>query len=132
MKKFNKRNFFLGHSKWRQAKIHIKKSFSNIFITLTDLNNLVIICFTSGSANPSFSKKKKISPYAVEYIAKKLLFYLKFYKIKALEIILKLRISAPVFFLLKELQYYGFSVSKIVERYSLPHNGVRERKAPRK
>jgi ribosomal protein S11 len=123
--------FFFGSQK-KKARLHMKKSFSNIFITVTDLNNLVIFCATSGSADPSFSKKKKRSPHAVEAICRQLVAYLRFHKIKILELVLKLRVSAHVYTLLKELKFYGFIVSKIIERYRLPHNGVRKRRKPRK
>jgi len=126
-----KKTFFLGDFE-KSAKIHIKKSFSNIFITLTDLQDKVIICYSSGSAMAAASKKQKTSPYAVEAIVKKLLLYLRLYNIKSLQIILRLRVSSHVYFLIKELNFYGFTISNILERKRLPHNGVRSRKAPRK
>jgi ribosomal protein S11 len=130
--KLEKKNiFFLGDFE-KSAKIHIKKSFSNIFITLTDLNDKVIICYSSGSSMAIVSKKQKASPYAVEAIVKKLLLYLRLYNIKNLQIILKLKVSSHVFFLIKELNFYGFTISNIFEKKSIPHNGVRSRKAPRK
>jgi ribosomal protein S11 len=126
-----KKTFFLGDLE-KSAKIHIKKSFSNIFITLTDLHDKVIICYSSGSAMAVVSKKQKSSPYAVEAIVKKLLLHLRLYNIKSLQIILRLKVSSHVYFLIKELNFYGFTVSNILERKCLPHNGVRSRKAPRK
>jgi len=33
------------------AKIYIKKTYTNIFITLTDMDNKVVICKTSGSSD---------------------------------------------------------------------------------
>jgi ribosomal protein S11 len=131
MKLERKELFFLGNAE-KSAKIHIKKSFSNIFITLTDLHDKVIICYSSGSSMEIVSKRQKSSPYAVESIVKKLLFYLRLYKIKSLQIILKLKVSSHVFFLIKELNFYGFTISSIFEKKCLPHNGVRSRKLPRK
>lgn len=32
-----------------KARIHLRRTFSNLFLTLTDLNHKVIICKTSGS-----------------------------------------------------------------------------------
>lgn len=130
MKKFVKKGiFFLDHG---CARLYVKKSFSNFFITLTDMKNAVIYGFTSGNTSNFFSKKKKISPYIVETIFRKLLIYLKFYKIKKLEIFLRLRISTHIYFLIRELTQYGFFISKIVVKRLLPHNGVRARKSPRK
>ena len=53
--KFRKRKkssfkFSLGGDLNRIAHLYMRKSFSNIFLTLTDLNDRVIICRTSGSS----------------------------------------------------------------------------------
>jgi len=42
------------------AKIYIKKkTYTNIFITLTDMDNKVVICKTSGSSDIYKNKRKK-------------------------------------------------------------------------
>ena len=130
MKLIKNENFFFGRDK--SAYIFVKKSFSNFFFTLTDLNKKVIVSCSSGSSDVFFSRKQKMSPYVVENVFKKLLFFLKLYSIKFLRISLKLRVSSHIYFLIKELNYYGYSVSHIFEKNRVPHNGVKTRKRPKK
>ena len=108
------------------------KSFSNIFITLLDLKRRLIIVKTSGSSHVGFSKRKKISPNAVEFIVKKLFFYLKFYKILNLKIIFKTRVSTHTYNFVKLLLKRGFRILTIESRKRVPHNGCRQRKIRRR
>ena len=132
MKLEKNEKFFFGKFKNQVGLIYIKKSFSNIFLTLTDLNNKVIISCSSGSSDNYFNKREKMSPYALEKMFKRVLLYLKLYNIQVIKLYLKLKIGAHVYFLIKELNYYGFSVSHIFEKNRLPHNGSKARKRPRK
>lgn len=113
--------FFRLYEGSRVARIFLKKSFSNFFLTLTDLNGNVIVSVSSGSVNQNVSKKRKLSHYSIEPVFKVLLDYLREHKILYLELFLKLRISAHVFSLVRELNFYGFSVSKVVEINKIPH-----------
>ncbi len=62
-----------------KAKLYFRKSFSNIFITLTDLCSQTIVCKTSGCSGVKSSKRAKKSPYAIENIVKELNVYFKLY-----------------------------------------------------
>lgn len=62
-----------------KAKLYFRKTFSNIFLTLTDLCSKTIVCKTSGCSGVRNSKRAKKSPYAVENIVKELNIYFKLY-----------------------------------------------------
>jgi ribosomal protein S11 len=98
--------FNLG-AEQNKAKIYFRKTFSNIFITLTDLCSQVITCKTSGCSGVKNSKRAKKSPYAIENIVKELNVYFKLYNITHVFIILRMKVNTFFRFLLKELAYYG-------------------------
>lgn len=125
-----KGNFYF--SNFRIARIYVKKSFSNFFVTLADMTDKVIFGFSSGVANSSFSKRQKLSPYAMESIFKLILVKLRLYRIRGVELFIKMRANAPVFFLVRELRQCGFRVIRIIMKRRPPHNGVRKRKKARK
>jgi ribosomal protein S11 len=120
------KNFFFGLEN-NIAKIYIKKTYSNIFVTLTDLNNKVIICKTSGSSDIYKNKRKKKISQAVEKIVYNINNFLKLYEIKYVEIILKMKIKSHIYILLEKLNYFGIIIMSICSLKILPHNGVKGR-----
>jgi ribosomal protein S11 len=121
-----KKNFFFGKKKnLKYAIIVFKRTHSNIFITLLDLNNKVIICKSSGISKVGDSKKKKIAPQAIENIVKDLSSYFILYKISFVNIFLKVRITVHILNLVRELERYGIKISSFVDIKRLPHNGLR-------
>jgi ribosomal protein S11 len=78
------------------------------------------------------TKKMRKSPYSVEAMFPKILLYLKFYKIRSVDIFIKMKLRAHIFFLFKELKLYGIRIFRIFEMYGVPHNGVKARKIQRK
>jgi ribosomal protein S11 len=114
------------------ANIYIKRTYTNIFVTLTDLNNKVIVCVSSGSADNSISnrRRKKIA-LAVEKIILLLNHFFKLYEIKYVNVILKMKIKAHVYTLLTKLVYYGLIVLSISSRKIIAHNGVKGRRLRR-
>jgi len=109
------------------AKIYIKKTYTNIFITLTDMDNKVVICKTSGSSDIYKNKRKKKIAQAVEKIINNINNFLKLYKITKIHIILKMKIKAHIYILLEKLNYYGLIILSISSLKILPHNGVKGR-----
>lgn len=82
MKKLKKKNIFdFGSSEHKLACLYLRKTFSNIFVTLTDLRHRTIVCKTSGSSGIIGSKRRKRVPYALESIVKALVIYFKLYSI---------------------------------------------------
>lgn len=68
----------------------------------------------------------------MEPMFRRLLSYLKYHGITQIRVYVKMRFSAHVYFFFKQCSLHGIGVNAIIERYSLPHNGVRKRKQPRK
>lgn len=126
------KNFNLGLENSKTANIYIKRTYTNIFVTLTDLENKVIVCVTSGSADNTISnrRRKKIA-LAVEKIVSTLNYFLKLYEIKFINIILKMKVKAHVYNLLSKLIYYGLVILSICSRKILAHNGVKGRRLRR-
>lgn len=113
------------------ACVHLRKVHSNIFITVTDLDYKVIICKTSGSSGILNLKRKKRAPYAIEAIAKTLNPYFKSYNIRRVYIILKMRIRAHLYILLRELAFYGIEVVGIKSRRKVSFTAVKGKKIRR-
>lgn len=43
-----KNKFYFGLKSLKKGRLYLRKSFSNIFLTFTDLKNKVVVCKTSG------------------------------------------------------------------------------------
>ena len=109
--KWEKLHFKFGDKDNRTAKLYLRKTWSNIFITLTDLRNKVIICKTSGNCNISHSKRRKKIAMAIETIIKYLYDEsISLFNIKNIEIILKMRVRSHLYTLLKRLKYYKINI----------------------
>jgi ribosomal protein S11 len=123
------KNFFLGEEYLNNkiAKIYIKKTYTNIFITLCDLKNKVIICKTSGSSDKIYNKRKKRIAQAVEKIIFRIKKYLKLYKIMYIHLILKMKVKAHIYTLLSKLHSYGIKILSIKSKKIIAHNGVKGR-----
>lgn len=123
--------FAFGTKPWlRKAFIFLRGNSSNIIVTLTDLNYKVIYCCSSGSMEGT--KKFKRSIYVLEPLFLKLLAPLRHHRVSFLDIMLRMRVGSHVFAFIKECSSHGFKVNRLLERYNLPHNGVRSRRRPRK
>ena len=110
----------------------IKRSFSNLFLSLLDPFERVIITKTSGLVKEIGStKKKKISPHAGEFIVRAFAEYFTLYDITSVIIILKCRVSAHIFLILKELMVLGIKINGYMDRRAAGHNGMRARKIRR-
>lgn len=125
--KINKnKNFYFGLEN-KIANIYIRKTYTNIFITLTDLNNKVIICQTSGSSDIYTNKRRKRIAQAVEKIMINIYHYIKLHKITHIHVILKMKIKSHVYTLLSKLHYYGIFVLSICSKRLVAHNGIKGR-----
>jgi ribosomal protein S11 len=126
------KNFIFNHKNLNYtANIIFNRSFSNIFLTLTDLKKDVVICKSSGSSGVGHLKKSKKSPQAIENIVNALIPYFELYKLKNFNIILKVKFSSHLIILVKELQNHGFNILKFVNQCKVGHNGMRGRKLRR-
>jgi ribosomal protein S11 len=127
------KKFYLGVDKINNkiAKIYIKKTYTNIFVTLCDLKNKVIICKTSGSSDKIYNKRKKRIAQAVEKIIFRIKKYLKLYKIMYIHLIIKMKVKSHVYTLLSKLHSYGIKILSIKSKKIRAHNGVKGRKLRR-
>ena len=128
MVSLKKKHFF---GKLHTGCLYFKKSRSNFFITLTDLNAKVIICLSSGSVLSNVSKKRKKSPQAIEDIMRVLRSYFITYKINNVIIILRQRISIFIRFIIKELEIFNIPILHFRFKLSIAFNGMRKRKLRR-
>ena len=122
-----KDHFFFGNLRSKIGKIYIRRTYTNIFITLTDLNDKVVLCKTSGSSDVHKNKRRKRIAQAVEKIMLYIRKTMKLYNIVKLHIILKMKVKSHVYTLINRLKYYGLSILSICSRRKLAHNGVRGR-----
>jgi ribosomal protein S11 len=114
------------------AFVLVRRSFSNLFISLLDPFNRIIITKTSGSVKVIGSqKKKKVSPHAAEFIIKELSSVFKARNIISVFIILKCRVSAHVYLMVKELMVLGIQIKGILDRRVAAHNGLRAKRMRR-
>ena len=121
---FNENNFSLKN----KAIFTFNESYSNIFITLLDLNKRVICTKSAGMANLGNSKKKKLSTQTIDILVKQLLIYLRLYKIEEVSIIIKAALDKFFFTFVHKLNYFGISISNFILYKKIPHNGMRSRK----
>lgn len=129
------------------ANLYLNRSFTNIFITLTDIENNVIISRSSGQTikayepNPEdpnatnyklvHSKRPKVVPQAIEAIMKAISRYFKLYHIRKVHIILKIKFNVLFSYLLKELKFYGIQVLSFTISRPIAFNGVARKKMRR-
>jgi ribosomal protein S11 len=129
--KKHKRKFFV-HMKPRKAMLHFKPSYSNYFMTMTDLSYNTVVCYSGGRVSLSNNKKTKISTVVAYSLIKSLFFYLKMYKIKQLIFEIKKRMDAFFYQAMSFLKYKRLKVYRLYAIRRLPHNkGLRKRKLRR-
>jgi ribosomal protein S11 len=125
--KKKKTHFFFGNYVKKVGKLYIRRTFTNVFITLTDLNNKVIVCQTSGSSDIYENKRRKRISQAVEKIMVHINKYIKLYKLSFFHVVLKMKVKSHVYTMLSKLSFYGLGVLSLNIRRSIAHNGVRGR-----
>lgn len=108
--------------------IHLRRTYSNFMLTLTDSRGKVIACHTSGSSGIKGRKKYKISQKAIEHIFKKFIPYFVNLKIKKI-IVVTYKMRAPGLpVLINSLLSFGLSIVSFNIRLVRAHNGVRKSK----
>lgn len=111
-----------------RAIAHIKASFNNTIITITDMNGEVLCWGSAGSAG--FKGSRKSTPFAAQRAAEQVATAAKKFGIRELEVVVKGpgsgRESA-----VSALQMAGLRVQTIEDITPLPHNGCRPPKRRR-
>jgi ribosomal protein S11 len=90
------------------AYLFLKRTFSNIFLTLTDINKRVIVCKTSGNSGVLGTKRKKRSVFALQNIVEAMKSYFELHKINKVKIISRLKVNRYYYTLKKELHFRVF------------------------
>jgi len=113
-------------------RIYLKPTFTNIIISLTDADNKLLACYSSGSSGVIGTSRRKKAPQAVVAILKKLHSVFLIHNVRVVEIIITRRTSPALYSLVRELRYYGIFIAALHRRLLIAHNGVRRKKMPRK
>jgi ribosomal protein S11 len=132
LKKYKRKQHFNFSIEGDKARLYLRKTFTNIFVTFTDMDNKVIICKTSGNSGIKDSKRRKKAPQALETIVKYLIKYLTLYKIKYVYLVFKMRLNRYTYTLIKELSFYGIQILGFKINRPIAFNGVRARKLRRR
>ena len=107
---------------------HIRATFNNTLVTITDLSGNVISWSSAGAQG--FKGSRKSTPFAAQVAAEKAALKAKEMGMRKLEVHVKGpgagRESA-----IRSLQTVGMEISVIRDRTPIPHNGCRPRKRRR-
>ncbi|MBU0549323.1 MAG: 30S ribosomal protein S11 [Candidatus Omnitrophica bacterium] len=108
--------------------VHVKASFNNTIITITDRQGNVLACSSSGMVG--FSGSKKSTPFAAQIAATDVAKKAKEIGIKEVEVYVRGpgsgRESA-----IRAIQAAGLTVTSIKDVTPIPHNGCRAKKQRR-
>lgn len=114
--------------KVRDGIAHIKATFNNTLITITDKQGNVLAWATSGGSG--FRGSRKGTPFAAQVAVEKVSQIAKELDMTTLEVYVKVpgagRESA-----IRALHSGGFSITKLIDVTPLPHNGCRPPKKRR-
>ena len=108
--------------------VHIRATFNNTMITVTDLNGDTL-CWDSGGTI-GYKGSKKSTPYAAQRAAERCADKAKKFGIREVDV----RVKGPGSgreSAIRALQANGLDVKSIEDRTPLPHNGCRPRKKRR-
>lgn len=125
-----RKNFFLRKKKSIVGQIHINRTGSNIFLTLTDLKGKAITTCCSGFVG--FVKNKKVSPQAAYASALRIIGVAKKMYIFNVEIVLHMRVNIFVYSVVRALMSNGLHVRVFYSKIAVPHNGIRGKHLRRK
>ena len=108
--------------------VHIKSTFNNTIVTITNLTGDTISWASAGSAG--FKGARKSTPFAAQTAAEKAADQAKSTGIKSVEILVKGQGSGRET-AIRAIEGAGFDISVIQDITSVPHNGCRPPKRRR-
>ncbi|MDD3190323.1 MAG: 30S ribosomal protein S11 [Candidatus Pacebacteria bacterium] len=111
-----------------KGQIHIKSTYNNTIVTLTDLNGGVISWSSAGLLG--FKGAKKATPYAATNIVNSLLEKTKKVGLKEVEVFVK-GIGSGRDSAIRAIAANGLGIVSISDTTSIPHNGCRPPKPRR-
>ena len=111
-----------------RGQAHIKSSYNNTIVSITDLNGAVLAWATAGKCG--FRGPKKATPYAASVIVKSLSDKIKELGIKEVDVFVK-GVGTGRESAIRALGSSGVSVVSIKDVTPIPHGGCRPRKKRR-
>ena len=109
--------------------VFLKQTVNNLFITVKNRNQKVMLVRSSGFIG--FKGSKKNTFFAAIALAKEVARLLRLMSRRYARIILLSKMTKNLKLSIKNLSYSGLKVLEIVERIPIPHNGLRGSKARR-
>ena len=131
-KLFRRRLSFIFNKK-RTGILKLRTTSSNFFITLTDLDHSVLKSMSTGIISNSRMRKKKMSPYLIPFMMKKVKKKILKYKIRNLIIHVNSNINKHMHNVFNYLKNFNYCRIKAVGFFKpIPHQyGQRKKKARR-
>ncbi len=111
-----------------RGQAHIKSTYNNTIITITDLNGAVLVWSSAGKNG--FKGPKKSTPYAAGIIAKSIIDKIKKLGIKELDVFVK-GVGTGREAAIRALDADGIKIVSIKDVTPIPHGGCRPRKRRR-
>jgi len=105
-----------------KGQVHIKSTYNNTIVTLTDLNGGVIAWSSAGAMG--FKGAKKATPYAATSIVNSLLEKTKKLGLKEVDVYVK-GIGSGRESAIRAIAANGVDISSITDTTAIPHNGCR-------
>jgi ribosomal protein S11 len=120
---------FLTVQNKKRANIHLRKNYSNFFLTLTDTQNKVIVCKSAAMVLGKLQRRRRRkAPQTMENMVANLEHYFSFYNIKCLYLILHIRPGLYVRFLARSLKARKIQLLNIKYKRKLPYSYTRGRR----
>ena len=107
---------------------HVKASFNNTVITITDMNGETLCWASAGTVG--FKGSRKSTPFAATRAAEEAAFRAKKLGMQEIEVRVK-GAGAGRESAVSALQHQGLKISAVEDRTAIPHNGCRPRKKRR-
>lgn len=117
-----------GRRRVTRGQAHIKCSYNNTMITLSDLNGGVLAWASSGSMG--FKGAKKATPYAATVVAAKVVENVQRTGLKEIDVFIK-GVGGGREAAVRALGNNGLKVNSIKDVTPVPHNGCRPKKPRR-
>ena len=111
-----------------RGQAHIKSSYNNTVLTITDQNGATICWATAGKCG--FKSAKKATPYAASMVVKAILEPAKEAGVKELDVLVR-GVGPAREAAIRALAANGFLIASIKDVTPVPHNGCRPKKVRR-
>jgi small subunit ribosomal protein S11 len=111
-----------------KGQVHIKSTFNNTIISVTDDKGNVVSWGTAGLAG--FKGSRKSTPYAAQLASEKAINTAKDFGLAKVDVFVK-GIGSGRESAIRALQASGVAIASITDVTGVPHNGCRPRKARR-